>query len=79
MQHSRAGQTLTLEVTGHGAGGEGVCLYENIPVFVDGAIAGEQIIARVMQDKKRFMKAQLCQVLRPSPLRTAPSCPHFDL
>lgn len=78
MQHSRAGQTLTLEVTGHGAGGEGVCLYENIPVFVDGAIAGEQIIARVMQDKKRFMKAQLCQVLRPSPLRTAPSCPHFD-
>lgn len=44
-------------------------------VFVDGAIPGETVEARVTQRKRDFARAVVEEVLDPSPDRVAPPCP----
>jgi 23S rRNA (uracil1939-C5)-methyltransferase len=46
-------------------------------VFVDGAVPGDRVRARVFKRKKAFAEARLLEVLAPSPLRTAPRCEYF--
>ncbi len=46
--------------------------------FVEGALPGEQVQAKVFEDKAKFIKAQTTKVLTPSELRISPECPHFS-
>lgn len=46
-------------------------------VFVEGAVPGDRVRARVFKRKKAFAEARLLEVLDPSPLRTAPRCEYF--
>lgn len=47
-------------------------------VFVRGALPGELVLCRPVSEKKSFAEAELLEVRRPSPHRTAPSCPHYS-
>lgn len=47
-------------------------------VFLPGALPGERVRARLLEDKPRFARAQLLEVLRPSPDRIAPPCSAAD-
>jgi 23S rRNA (uracil1939-C5)-methyltransferase len=47
-------------------------------VFVEGAVPGDRVRARVFKRKKAFAEARLLEVLEPSPLRTAPRCAYFE-
>jgi len=58
-------------------GGEGVGRVDGKAVFVPWVIPGETVRIRVVEDKPRFARARLCEVLVPSPDRVAPVCPHF--
>jgi len=49
------------------------------PVFVQGTIPGETVKATVFQDKGRFARANLIDVVQKSKDRVSPKCPHFDL
>ena len=57
--------------------GQGVAHVDGKTVFIEGALPGEQVRYRVRRSKPRFDNAELVDVLRPSPLRTRPRCPHF--
>jgi len=46
-------------------------------VFVPFSIDGEQIEARIVEQKPGFARARLEQVIEPSPDRTEPGCPYF--
>ncbi len=46
-------------------------------VFVPYAIAGEEVRAEITEEKKGYARARLVEVLRPSPDRITPRCPHF--
>ncbi len=48
-------------------------------VFVPKTAPGDLVRARIVQDKGRFAKAELVDVLEPSPHRTIPACPYVDL
>lgn len=48
-------------------------------VFVERAIVGERVRAVARKVNKRYDEARCAQVLRPSPLRAEPACPHFGL
>jgi tRNA/tmRNA/rRNA uracil-C5-methylase (TrmA/RlmC/RlmD family) len=64
------------EVTCHG--GEAVArLADGRVVFVPFALPGERVRVRVVDDRRRFARAELLQVLEPSPDRVEPACPHF--
>lgn len=48
-------------------------------VFVPYVLPGEQVEATVVEERKSFTRASLVEVLKPSPARIAPRCPHFGV
>lgn len=46
-------------------------------VFVSGALPGETVVARQVARSRSFDEARTLDVLRPSPDRVVPRCPHF--
>ncbi len=46
-------------------------------IFVPFTIPGEEVMVGIVEDKKRFARGQLLQVLEPSPHRVDPPCPYF--
>jgi 23S rRNA (uracil1939-C5)-methyltransferase len=50
---------------------------ESRVVFVPLSLPGEKVRARVIEEKRGFIRAELMEVLTPSPHRIAPRCNHF--
>ena len=48
-------------------------------VFIDGALPGERVAVRVTRRKNQWEQAETVAVLRESPQRVRPACPHFGL
>ena len=69
--------TLAIESIDHE--GQGIARNEGKTVFVDGALAGEIVEARITRSKPSFEKAVVERVVRPSPSRVDPLCPHFGV
>ena len=71
-------QLHDLIVTKHTYGGE--CLGrlpDGRAVFVPFTLPGEQVRVRLIEEKRGFARADLLEVLEPSPERISPRCPHF--
>ncbi len=69
-----------MEITIHDLafGGEAVGRLEDGRIaFVRGALPGERIVIRIREEKRSFVRADLEQILTPSPSRIPPECPHF--
>lgn len=71
------GQRITLTIHDLAFGGEGVGRFGELVVFVPFVCVGEEIEATVTEVKKKFARAQLVRVLRPSPDRVQPRCRYF--
>lgn len=63
-------------VDGFTHGGEGVVRIEGKAVFVPGTIPGETVRVRVVDDRRRWARAELLEVLAPSADRVVPPCPY---
>lgn len=57
----------------------GITRLDGKTVFVDGALPGEVVEYASYRRKPTFELAHLVQVLRPSPMRVTPRCPHFGV
>ena len=63
-------------VTGIAAGGEGVGrLGDGRAVFVRGALPGERVRVTVTEERSRFARAVIAEVVEAAPERVAPPCP----
>lgn len=63
-------------VTRMAHGGEGIGLLDDARVvFIAGAIPGDTVTATLTKEKKRWARGELTEVLEPSPLRVAHTCP----
>lgn len=69
---------LPARVDGFTHGGEGVVRVEGKAVFVPGSLPGERIVIRVTDDRARWARATLLEVVEPSPDRVAPPLPDPD-
>ncbi|MBM3190226.1 MAG: class I SAM-dependent RNA methyltransferase, partial [Chloroflexi bacterium] len=67
--------TLFLHDMAHG--GEAVGRHEGKAVFVAGGIPGERVRVRITEDRARYARAQLLEVVEPSSHRASPPCPYF--
>lgn len=62
----------------HTYGGESLGrLADGRAVFVPYALPGETVRIQMVEEKKRFARAELIEVLEPSPKRIEPRCAHF--
>ena len=71
---SREPQAAAIDGFTHG--GEGVARIEGKAVFVPGALPGERVVLRVVDDRARWARAALVEVVDPSPDRVEPPCPY---
>lgn len=67
----------TIESLDHEA--RGIARLEGKAVFVDGALPGERVEYASFRRKPTYEMAHLVSVLKSSPLRVDPRCPHFGV
>ena len=72
-------EAITLTLTDMANGGQALGRYNEKTIFVPYAIPGEEITARIVDDRGRYAFAEGITVLDPSADRVLPVCPHFGL
>jgi 23S rRNA (uracil1939-C5)-methyltransferase len=71
---------LELQPTSYAFGGAAVARDSSgRPIFVQGALPGETVRVVLTTDKDRFAHAYVTDVIKASPERVAPRCPHYGL
>jgi 23S rRNA (uracil1939-C5)-methyltransferase len=73
----RVGQELELTVDSLAAGGRGVARHDGVVVFVDRALPGDRVLARIQRVKRRHGEAIAFERLAGGPDRIEAPCPHF--
>ncbi len=73
----KRGDEVELEITATAFEGNSIARLQGLVVFVEGAVPGDTIIARVWKIKKNLVEARLLRLIKPSPLRRTPRCVHF--
>ncbi len=72
-------EPFTATVTDLSHDGRGVARIDDKVVFVHGALPGEEVRFRITARRRQYDQGELLEVLRPSPERVAPRCPHFGV
>jgi 23S rRNA (uracil1939-C5)-methyltransferase len=70
----RIGEHITCTIETLAYGGDGLARVEGLVVFIPGVVTGETLRARVTALKKKYARAELVELLSPSPFRSAPNC-----
>jgi 23S rRNA (uracil1939-C5)-methyltransferase len=71
---------IDLEITALSHSAEGIGRHEGRAIFVPFALPGETVRIEIIEEKKRFARGRLLEVLTPAPERIVPRCPyHFNL
>lgn len=67
-----------IKITSMTAEGNGVGRVDNMTVFVQGAVTGDECEAEIIKKKKTYITAKLKRVIIPSPYRINPKCGAFE-
>jgi 23S rRNA (uracil1939-C5)-methyltransferase len=68
---------VTIESTGFE--GKSIARVDGFVVFVEGAIAGDTVKAKVYKTKKKYAEAKMTEIVKPSPQRTEARCKYFGI
>lgn len=64
-----------LDIISQGYEGEGIAkINDTFPIFIEGALKGEKVNAKIVKSKKNFAYAKLINVIEPSKERCEPIC-----
>jgi 23S rRNA (uracil1939-C5)-methyltransferase len=75
----KKGQVLELEITQIAFGGKGLARVDGMAVFVDQAIPGDRVMARITKKKKSYAQARVMERIAISPLRIEAPCPYSGI
>jgi len=73
----KKGEEIELEITDVAYGGDGIARHDGRVIFVPFAIAGERVRAGTTDVHRSYARAEIRQIITPSPDRVAPPCPVF--
>ena len=71
------GDVIELDLLAWGRLGEAMATHDGRDVFVFGGIPGETVTAEVVAVRRKYVAAQVIDVIRPSPHRINPPCAYF--
>ncbi|MCQ9065701.1 23S rRNA (uracil(1939)-C(5))-methyltransferase RlmD [Vibrio diabolicus] len=57
--------------------GAGIAYLKKKPLFIDGALPGEEVVTQLVEEKSKFARGKLINILKPSDTRVEPFCPHY--
>jgi len=69
--------TFELELVDLAHRGDAVGFHEGKAIFVPLGIPGETVRVQIVDQRRRYARARLLEVIRPAPERVSPPCPHF--
>lgn len=83
--HQDAGEVLVTGLSHDGRGlartqlfqGESQRDHQGKTIFIDGGLPGEIVTIRILEDRRRFINAQVKEVIQASEQRVEPPCKHF--
>jgi 23S rRNA (uracil1939-C5)-methyltransferase len=70
-------QAFELELTAMAHGGSALGRHEGRVIFVPYTIPGETVRVELVEERKRWGRGRLLEILEPSPYRVEPPCPYF--
>lgn len=68
---------VTIESVSHD--GKGVCHVDDMTVFIDGALEGEELTFTYTNKRKKVGEGKVHEIITASPLRVEPECAHFAI
>lgn len=68
-----------VEIMDAGAEGMALARVDGLVVFVPFVVPGDIVDIQLYKKKKNYAEGRALRILRPSPLRVTPSCPHFGI
>ncbi len=78
-KHLVKGDEITLNVENLSGEGRTIARHDGLVFFVEKAVPGDVVRARIRKLGKNFADARAVELLTPSPLRVAPRCKHFGV
>lgn len=72
----KKGQIHEIEITDIAIGGRGFAKIDGLAVFIDQAVPGDIVDARIVKKKKNHAEARVVGLKKPSSLRVDPKCPY---
>jgi len=73
------GEERELTIESFAFEGKSIARINGFVLFVHGAVPGETVRARIIKIKKTYGEAETIEILKTSPLRVQPLCPHFGV
>jgi len=70
----KKGQMIEVEVTDLAFGGKGLTRIDGMAVFIDQAVPGDHVQARIVKKRKQYAEARVVQLMRPSKDRVPAPC-----
>jgi len=70
----KKGQIIEMAVTDLAFGGKGLARVDGMAVFIDQAVPGDQVAARIVKKRKQYAEARVTRLLRPSDERVPAPC-----
>ena len=70
----KKGREIELEVTDLAFGGKGIAKFEGFTVFVEQAVPGDRVMARIFKKKKNYAESRIVSLLSPSADRIEAPC-----
>ena len=58
--------------------GRGIAKVNNMPIFVENSLIGEEVKVIVTKEKKNYLEGIVSKYLKVSPLRVESKCPYYD-
>ena len=71
------GDIVELTIQSTGFEGKSVARLNGLVIFVEGAVEGDVVRAKILKTKKKHAEAKVVEVISPSPKRTTPRCKYF--
>ena len=72
------GDVLKTRLESIAPGGEAIGRFDGMPVFVEGGAPDETVLCRITEDRKTWARAELLEIIEPSPVRVESACAYND-
>jgi 23S rRNA (uracil1939-C5)-methyltransferase len=73
------GEEILLEIQSAAFEGKAIARHEGLVVFIENAVPGDLVLAKLYKIKKSYAEAKIVRIERPSPLRVEPRCTYFGV
>lgn len=70
-------EKVKVHITGITHSGSGVGRYQGMAVFIPGTLPGDEVLAEVLENKKKYLLARILEIMKPSSCRKDPQCVHY--